>query len=221
MMPSGSSSASGSNSDAAGLQPVADPDRADRADDAVQPLGDADRLQHPPGRAGDRGGAAVIARRDLLFRIGGIDDDGREAVPVERDRQGQPDQAAAEDDDVRCAPFLRALALHSVRNAKRLTRESARAHEEPGNIWGTSDGGSVSAKGPARPSRRSCATARSALARRSGSFVGGIALASFALFALLALISYQPSDPVARTPRRRAGRATGWAAPAPGRPICC
>src|SRR3712207_9211857 len=42
------------------LQAVADPDRVDRAALPFEPLADPDRLKHPPGRAGDGGGAAVI-----------------------------------------------------------------------------------------------------------------------------------------------------------------
>jgi hypothetical protein len=40
-------------------------------------------------------------RRQLGGGIGRVDDDGGQAVAVERDRQRQADQAAAQDDDVR------------------------------------------------------------------------------------------------------------------------
>jgi hypothetical protein len=112
--------------DAARLQSVADPDGADRTGAAFEPFGDADRLQHPPGRARHRRRAAVIGRRVLGLGIGRIDDDRAKAVPVERQRQAETDQPAAEDDDVRALHFL-PVAMQS-RNAKRLTGESRRAH---------------------------------------------------------------------------------------------
>ena len=83
------------------LEPVADPDGEDRAAFAFQPPGDADRLKHPPGRACDRGCPAVERRRQVPFGVGRIDDDGREAVAVERDGEGQSDEPAPQDDDVR------------------------------------------------------------------------------------------------------------------------
>ena len=33
--------------------------------------------------------------------LSGIDDDGRQAMAIEGDGEGEPDKAAAEDDDVR------------------------------------------------------------------------------------------------------------------------
>ena len=68
-----------------------------------------------------------------------------------------------------------------------------------GNIWGTADGGDIRARQPARPPRAVARRARSALARRSGSLFGGIAISLLALFALLALVSYRPSDPSLNT----------------------
>ncbi len=97
----------GIESDAAGLEAVADPDRADRAGDrrrAARRPPIASSIRHD--ELATRGGAAVVARRDLLCGIGGVDHDCLEAVPVERDRERQPDQAAAEDDDVAALHFL-------------------------------------------------------------------------------------------------------------------
>jgi hypothetical protein len=43
----------------------------------------------------------VISGRRHFLGVRRVDDDRGQAVPVERDRQSQADQAAAEDDDVR------------------------------------------------------------------------------------------------------------------------
>ena len=42
-----------------------------------------------------------MARRCDGSRLGGIDHDRADPAPVERQRERQPDQPAAEDDDVR------------------------------------------------------------------------------------------------------------------------
>jgi hypothetical protein len=110
----------GIEDEAAGLQAVADPDRSDRATLALQPFADADRLQHSPRGAGDSGGAAIILRRQLGRGIGRIDDDAGDAVPVERDGEGEPNQPPAKDNDVRTIHFP-ALAMQR-RNAKRRRR---------------------------------------------------------------------------------------------------
>jgi hypothetical protein len=121
----------GIEGDSAGREAVADPDRADRAALALQPLGDPDRFQHPPRGAGDGGGPAVEGGREHLLRLGRVDDEAREAVPVEGDGEGEADEAAAEDDDVRSLhgasnDFL-PLPMQGC-NAKRLTGDSRRAH---------------------------------------------------------------------------------------------
>jgi hypothetical protein len=117
----------GDRTEPAGLQPVADPDRPDRAALPFQPLADADRLQHPPGGARTRGRAAVILRRQRLLRIGGIDDDAGKAVPVERDGEVRPTRPPPRM--IASARSIFRLAMQR-RNAKRLTAESARAHCE-------------------------------------------------------------------------------------------
>ena len=117
----------GIEQDAAGPQPLADPDRADRAGHAREPFGDAERLQHAPGRARHRGRAAVIGRGELALGRGGIDDERGEAVAVEREREAEADQPAAEDDDVRALHFP-PVAMQPG-NAKRLTRDSPRAQK--------------------------------------------------------------------------------------------
>ncbi len=87
--------------DSARLEPLADPDGVDRAAFALQPAGNPDRLQHPPRGAGDGGRPAVEGGGEVFFGVGRVDDDRREAVAVQRDGEGQSDESAAQDDDVR------------------------------------------------------------------------------------------------------------------------
>jgi hypothetical protein len=84
-----------------GTEPVLDPDRGDRAAPAFEPLAHADRLEHAPGRAGDRRSAAVEGRRQSLVRIGGIDHHRPDTVLLQRDTKGEADKTSAEDDDVK------------------------------------------------------------------------------------------------------------------------
>jgi len=66
----------------------------------VGPFADADRLQHPPRRAGDRRGTAVEAGGENLVRVRRVDHRRCDVMTGERDAERQPDQSAAEDDDV-------------------------------------------------------------------------------------------------------------------------
>ena len=118
----------------AGLKAVTHPDRSDGAALPLQPLSHADRLQHAPRRARNRRRAAIIMGRQRIFRIDRIDDDAGKAVPVQRHRQSEPNQAAAQDDYVSSLHFPD-LAMHRC-NAKRLTAESGSAHCNSGNIRG-------------------------------------------------------------------------------------
>ncbi len=63
--------------------------------------GDAERLEHPPRRAGDRRGAAVECGGENRLGVGRIDHDRAQPVRVERDRKRTANQPAAEDEDVR------------------------------------------------------------------------------------------------------------------------
>src|SRR6185295_4577985 len=147
--------------------------------------------------AGDRRGTAVIGWRDLRLGLGGIDDQGRQAVAVEGESEAEPDQPAAEDDDVRAVHFPR-LAMQPC-NAKRLTRESREAHEGIREHLGHIEMAATMAQRdrPGRIAHWRDGTKR--LARRSRSFFGGLLLSATALFALVALVSYHPSDPSLNT----------------------
>ena len=83
-----------------GLEAVAHADFADRAALPFEMPADADRLEHPPARARHRRDAAVKAGGDHGIGIGRIDHHRTDPVAVERDGERQPDQPAAEDDDV-------------------------------------------------------------------------------------------------------------------------
>ncbi len=221
MMPSGSSVVARIEQDAARLQAVADPDRRGSrrsrpASRSATPIASSIRQDE----LDDRGGAAVIAGRDLRRRIGRIDDDGREAVPVEREREGEPDQAAAKDDDVRALHFL-PLALPRC-NAKRLTRESARAHEGErehlGHIRWRQRQRANGRPGRLEQWREGSKRARPALGqlpRRAR------AQPCSPLFALVALVSYRPSDPSLNTAAGGPVRQLDGERRRLDRPTCC
>ena len=92
-------------------QSVAHLDGVDRTAFRLNPLADADRLEHPPGRTGDGGGASVEARRDRCLGIHRVDDNAGKAVPVEGHGQRQADHAAAEDNDVRPVHWFSSIFL--------------------------------------------------------------------------------------------------------------
>ena len=198
MMPSGPSSSSGSNRMPPGFSPSADPDRPDRAGRrprAVRrrrsPRAFARRSSKRRWRGRHKLGATCVSGSAGSTTI------ADEAVPIERDRQGEADQAAAEDDDVAPLHFP-ALALH-CRNAKRLTRESARAHEGSGEHLGHSEWRRRQHKTAGPDASASWRDGSKRAARRTGGFLAGIATCLAALFALVALVSYRPSDPSLNT----------------------
>ena len=98
---------SGVEDDAAGLEPVADPDRAGSGSPRPRaarrrrsPRASARRSWRPRWRGRHSAGASCVSGSAGSTTMAG------EAVAVERDRQRQADQAAAEDDDVRALHVL-------------------------------------------------------------------------------------------------------------------
>ena len=176
---------SGSNRMPPGVEPVADPDRADRAALALQPLGDADRLQHPPGRARDRGGAAVISRRDLRLRIGRIDDDawrgrgGRARCASVRPTRPPPRMMTSARSISAC-PSVAAAQRQALDRGVRGGRIEGMKR---GTFGAHGDGGSNGAEATGRAGSRSGARASRRLARRSGASSAALALSLGALFA--------------------------------------
>ena len=121
---------------AARLKPVGDLDRANGAARFGQVIGDADRVEHPPRGRGDRAGAPVELGTVPLGRIDRVDDDGGKAGAVERAGEGEANQPAAEDDDVRAFHVTVSIARRAGLG-ERLTSESGEAH---GDVNGPNPG---------------------------------------------------------------------------------
>ena len=89
---------------------VGDRDPPDRTAPFGQMIGDADGLEHAHRARRNRARAAVERRVAARARVGGIDEDRGKPARIERRGQRQPNQATAENDDVRpvhAAPLTR------------------------------------------------------------------------------------------------------------------
>src|SRR3546814_15965462 len=56
----------------------------------------AERVEHPPARARHRRRATIETGRQHMIGIGGIDDDRRQTMRIERDAERTADQPAAQ-----------------------------------------------------------------------------------------------------------------------------
>ena len=86
--------------ESARVEPIGNLDFENRAAGHGKMIGNGRRLQHPHRAGRHRTRSAVERRVEPQVGIGGIDDDRRDAVRIERSSKSEPDQPPAENDDV-------------------------------------------------------------------------------------------------------------------------